>query len=161
MQSHRDVEINLAAKATLQNDYETARNIVQKLLRLDPNDIEALLLFSVVIENEAYSIQALQRVLQIDPEHPIAFVELVRIKSALPTEIPSPQAPKPTVTAPIQARKRSIPTTREKEIPKLESSPILTRPKRRKRNWAEPALAITLILVCICIGVAVFQGFLN
>ncbi|MBT7190984.1 MAG: hypothetical protein HN916_12410, partial [Anaerolineae bacterium] len=86
MQSQRDVELNLAAIATIEQDYKSARDIVQKLLRLDPNDIEALLLFSIVIDNEEYSIQALQRVLQIDPEHPLAFVELARKKSALPTE---------------------------------------------------------------------------
>lgn len=165
MQSQRDVELNLAAIATIEQDYKSARDIVQKLLRLDPNDIEALLLFSIVIDNEEYSIQALQRVLQIDPEHPLAFVELARKKSALPTEIPSPQAPKPKAGAAIQARKHSSipPTLREKGIAKLESSPALVEPKKRKRkrNWLEPVIAGTLILACLCIGIAVFQGLLS
>ena len=165
MQSQRDVELNLAAIATIEQDYKSARDIVQKLLRLDPNDIEALLLFSIVIDNEEYSIQALQRVLQIDPEHPLAFVELARKKSALPTEIPSPQAPKPKFGATTQARKRSArpPMVREKRIAKQENSPALaaSKKRKRKRNWLEPVIAGMLILACVCIGVAVFQGLLR
>ncbi len=163
MQSQRDIELNLAAIATIEKDYKSARDIVQKLLRLEPNDIEALLLFSIVTDNEEYSIQALQRVLQIDPEHPLAFVELARKKSALPTEIPPPKAPKSSAV--MQARKRSArrPIAREKRIAKSESSPTLavTKKRKRKRNWPEPVIAGTLILVCICIGVAVFQGLLG
>ncbi|MCP4142661.1 MAG: hypothetical protein GY755_20670 [Chloroflexi bacterium] len=162
MQSQRDVELNEAASATLENDYEKACTIVQKLLRLDPDDIEALLLFSLVVDNEEYSIQALQRVLQINPDHPIAFVELARKKSALPIEIPSPQAPKTKPITPLPVQKPPVaPVIKEKESPKLKSSPSLTPPQKKKRASLELFIAIALIVTCICIGVIVFQGLLN
>lgn len=78
-------------------DYRAARAMLRNLLFQYPEDIEGLLLYSIVAKNREGSIQALKRILQIDPDHEIAFAKLAKLKFAPPASasIPTPTAPLP------------------------------------------------------------------
>ena len=76
-----------------EKNYSAARAMLRNLLFQYPDDIEGLLLYSIVAKNREGSIQALKRILRIDPDHEIAFARLTKLKHAPPSSIPSPTVP--------------------------------------------------------------------
>ena len=81
-----------------EKNYKAARSMLRNLLFQYPDDIEGLLLYSIVAPNKEISIKALKRVLLIDPDHEIAFKKLVHLKQATPASFPAPTAPLPIPT---------------------------------------------------------------
>lgn len=83
----RQTAFERAVLATKQKDFQTARQITTELLKQNKNDIDSLLLYSLVAESKAYSVAALKRILEINPNHKIARQKLASL---------SPMSPKPT-----------------------------------------------------------------
>ena len=106
-----------------EKDYHAARAMLRNLLYLYPDDIEGLLLFSIVAQNRDGSIQALKRILKINPDHEIAFAELAKLKYAPPESIPSPMAPLP----PLSRFEKSIAAALSKKPEVSQRKPLESR----------------------------------
>ena len=76
-----------------EKNYSAARAMLRNLLYQYPDDIEGLLLYSIVAKHEKGAIQALKRILVIDPDHEIAFNKLAALKNTSRVSIPSPTVP--------------------------------------------------------------------
>jgi len=100
-----------------EKDYRAARAMLRNLLFQYPEDIEGLLLYAIVAKNREGSIQALKRILQIDPDHEIAFAKLSKLKFAPPesASIPTPTAPLP-IPSPISLSKVEMEVNQRKPI---------------------------------------------
>ena len=104
-----------------EKDYKAARAMLRNLLFRYPDDIEGLLLYSIVAQNREGSIQALKRILRINPDHEIAFAKLAKLKYAPPASIPSPTAPLPIPSPvvkpiPVSLSKVSAEATQRKPL---------------------------------------------
>ena len=161
--------------------------MLRNLLFQYPNDIEGLLLYSIVAKNKEGSIQALKRILQIDQDHEIAFAKLSKLKHAPPEllSIPTPTAPLPT-NQPIPTPKPSLipipdpdpvqpmpqPTSTEKEIlrKRLEANkasaplnvPVNGKKKKKKRIFDIVLIGLLtlLIMACLCVSMLAVQKML-
>lgn len=61
-----------AQEALAQGDYATARTLVIRLLRRDPDNVDYWLFLSAATPDVQERIKALERVLQLDPDNPVA-----------------------------------------------------------------------------------------
>jgi tetratricopeptide (TPR) repeat protein len=160
-----------------EKDYRAARAMLRNLLFQYPDDIEGLLLFSIVAQNRESSIQALKRILQIDPEHQIAFTKLAQLKYAPPelASIPTPTAPlpplKPIDVPPPQPALTPIasrvpqPKAPEENIQResIEPGPVFqhqdnfTKRKKKLRTFDIVLLSL-LIIACLCLTALAMQN---
>ena len=89
--------LNRAVVAAKEKDYVTARKILQGLLKQNSQDVDALLLFALVANKKEHAVQALKKILKIDPSHKIAREKLAQLEPS--TSIPA--TPKPQLAPPI------------------------------------------------------------
>lgn len=155
----RDAVFNQAVTRAKEKDYGAARAILRNLLYKYPEDIDALLLYSIVLENKTHSIQALKQILKLDPDHEIAFAQLAKLKSAPPSYIPSPTAP-PRIPIPTLAPKPE-PYTEAKTKPheniRINVDRVDGKNKKRK-GLLDTVLIGVLILICLIISYAGFRA---
>ena len=150
-----------------EKNYAAARAMLRNLLFQNPNDIEGLLLYSIVAKNKEGSIQALKRILQIDQDHEIAFAKLAKLKHAPPASIPAPTSPLPRHIPVVKATPQ--PEAPEKLILKkvLEPNkpiepkniPINKKRRKKKRKFDVVFVVATglLIITCLCISLIAAQ----
>ncbi len=169
-----------------EKNYSAARSMLRNLLFQYPDDIEGLLLYSIVAPNKEIAIKALKQVLLIDPDNEIAFNKLANLKRATPKSIPAPTVPVPApspVPFPAQTPKISSPSPtptpikqhviaakapeeiikREKleESKKIEATASFNAKKHRRRRIATQAILLSLfILAFLCASAAALQKFL-
>ncbi len=149
----RDKAFAEAVSAAKIKHYGTARTILHTILQKHPDDIDALLLFSIVSENRERSIVALKRILLLDPDHEVAFKQLSRLKHAPPSSIPSPIPPLPIPIPTIVPRSSTEAKTRPRE--KITINPDRTLgSKRKKRSLLDTLLVGLLVLACLVISYA-------
>lgn len=150
-----------------EKNYAATRAMLRNLLFQNPNDIEGLLLYSIVAKNKESSIQALKRILQIDPDHEIAFAKLAKLKHAPPASIPAPTAPLPTPNPVIKPAPQ--PKVPEKVIPRQTLEPnktiesknnLINKKRKKKRRTFDVVLIGLLITVCLCISLMAVQKIL-
>lgn len=163
-----------------EKNYPAARAMLRNLLFQYPDDIEGLLLYSIVAKNREGSIQALKRILLIDPDHEIAFNKLVKLKQAAPDAIPTPTAPlpipppKPTprpvpvqqsptrpAATPSMLKTRTHPAHRPQETIssqniQMQDAPVIEK-KKKKRNYFDWIVFGLFIFMCLCLSLAVLQ----
>lgn len=170
-----------------EKNYSAARSMLRNLLFEYPDDIEGLLLYSIVAPNKEITIQALKRVLLLDPDHEIAFNKLVKLKQATPASIPSPTAPLPTpnssatrtrtMPAPVappppkptpqpqktaqhRAPEEMIKRTRLEPSQRIEERSATSARKRRRSKIATQAILLSLFLIAfLCTLAAALQKF--
>lgn len=76
IENTRTTGILLASKYVLENRYDTAKNVFEKLLQLSPNDVEIMALHANIYCVEGKLIEAenkLNQVLILDPNYPLAL----------------------------------------------------------------------------------------
>lgn len=155
-----------------EKDYQAARAMLRNLLFQYPDDIEGLLLYSIVAPNRDISIQALKRVLLIDPDHEIAFNKLAKLKQAPPASIPTPTSPLPAhprlapasnfppplISSPSVERTPQQ-AVREVTLRKnIETKTNLVQEKPRKKIGVFDLILIGLfIIVCLCVSLVGMQ----
>ena len=150
-----------------EKNYAAARAMLRNLLFQNPNDIEGLLLYSIVAKNKEGSIQALKRILQIDQDHEIAFAKLATLKYAPPASIPTPTSPLPR-PAPV-VKTTPQPKAPEKVIPRKTPEPKKTieqknipinKKTRKKKRTFDVVFVVSiglLIITCLCISLMAAQ----
>ena len=146
-----------------EKNYRAARSMLRNLLFEYPEDIEGLLLYSIVAPNREVSIQALKRILLINPDHEIAFNKLTQFKypplESIPTPTPDP-APTPLRKPTPQPKVPSVVVSKKTPDPykAITAKEELIRKKgRRKINSAEIAMIGFFIIACLCVSVAIIQ----
>jgi len=163
----RDDIFNQAVVRAQEKDFKAARSLLRNLLFKYPEDINALLLFSLVAENKKSSIQALKQILQIDPDHDIAFARLAKLKYAPPEKALAHYVPPPPRAAPAQASSQAI----TQEMPRLKKpqAQVAARPQsnvaqhsnkpkeKEKKNSIDPILLGVLTIICLCVFLIVIQ----
>lgn len=77
-----------AQEALARGDYETAHTLIVRLLRREPDNVTYLLFLSAVTPDEEERLQALERVLRLDPENPEARRGLAYFRGSEPPEPP-------------------------------------------------------------------------
>lgn len=76
IENTKTMEIMLASKYVLENRYEAAKDVFEKLLQLSPNDVEIMALHANIYSVEGKFIEAenkLNRVLILEPNYPLAL----------------------------------------------------------------------------------------
>ncbi|MBT3338128.1 MAG: tetratricopeptide repeat protein [Anaerolineae bacterium] len=150
----RRERFNQAVIAAKQKKYKPARYMLRGLLAEDPNDVDSLLLYALVAENKEDAIQSLKKILQNDPDHRIAFIELSKLKYAPPQAIPVP-LPTPTAhTSTVKPVPPPIPTKKGESKQEIETQ---KRPKKKKNNLVELIFLGVLVFTCLCIGFGVIM----
>lgn len=164
----RDDIFNQAVVRAQEKDFKAARSLLRNLLFKYPEDINALLLFSLVAENKKSSIQALKQILQIDPDHDIAFARLAKLKYAPPEKALAHYVPPPPRAAPAQASSQAI----TQEMPRLKKpqAQVAARPQIKvthhtggkpketeKKNNIDPILLGVLVIIYLCVFLIVIQ----
>jgi hypothetical protein len=144
--------LNRAVVAAKEKDYVTARKILQGLLKQNSQDVDALLLFALVANKKEHAVQALKKILKIDPSHKIAREKLAQLEPS--TSIPA--TPKPQLAPPI-AQSFSDPIKEEK-ISEVEEK---TGTNKKRRRWVEPVLIGALLCACACMSFAVLGEMSN
>lgn len=163
---------NRAVVYAKEKNYAAARSVLRNLLFKYPDDINSLLLYSIVADNEKISLVALKRILQLDPDHEIAFAQLAKIKfappetSTLPPNIPLPN-PEPAHTAPSY-QKEPTSILREKiksaqeALPEVKKMPIIERRKDNKRQRVVNFILFSLIILnFICLSIVGLQKMIE
>ncbi len=77
-----------AQEALARGDYEGAHALIARLLRREPDNVTYLLFLSAVTPDEEERLQALERVLRLDPENPEARRGLAYFRGSEPLEPP-------------------------------------------------------------------------
>lgn len=168
----RDDIFRQAVRRAREKDYKAARALLRNLLFQYPEDINALLLYSLVAETEKGAIEALKQILQIDPDHDIAFARLAKLKPAPPKKplehyAPIPPAPRVRLedyviqeanleAAPklSETQKTSVPVQRQKNSLRAEEN----RLPRKKKRRVDPILWGLTLIVVLCMLVAIVQA---
>ncbi len=153
-----------------EKNYSAARAMLRNLLFQYPDDIEGLLLYSIVSENRTTSIRALKEILKLDPDHEIAFAKLTKLKHAPPSSIPSPTVPLPAYPIPSPSVKPAPapqPEAPEQMISRKKLEPSKTiepredliRERRRKKGGVLDSVLIGLLVIaCMCASLAAMQA---
>jgi hypothetical protein len=92
-----DVMIVQAKQAKSKNDVVRARSLLSQVIKTDPRNEEAWLLFADVAEKKEHAIYSLEQVLKLNPVNMEALDRLNALKApppapVVPTSIPSPQS---------------------------------------------------------------------
>ncbi len=156
-----------------EKNYSAARAMLRNLLFQYPDDIEGLLLYSIVSENRTTSIRALKEILKLDPDHEIAFTRLTKLKHAPPSSIPSPTVPLPAYSIPSpnpspsvkpapapqpEAPEQMISRKRLEPSKTIEPREDLIRERRRKKGGVLDSVLIGLLVIaCLCSSLAAMQ----
>ncbi len=143
----RDQAFNQAVIAAKAKDYGTARTILRTLLKKHPDDIDALLVYAIVVENRKRAIEALKKILLLDPDHEIAFKQLSKLKHAPPSSVPSPIAPLPIPIPTIGPKPSSQAKTKPRE--KITINADRVGKGKSKRSLLDIALIGLLVLACL------------
>ena len=151
----RDVFFNQAVVYAKEKNYAAARAMLRNLLFMYPNDVDGLLLYSIVAENESGSIQALKRILQLDPDHEIAFAKLAKLKHALPIEIPPFIAPPPIPTPSVKPAPQ--PEVKEATPPKYIEPRVNQEKPRKKTGIFDLVLIGLFVIACLCVSLVGIQ----
>ncbi len=77
-----------AQEALAQGDYATARALIVRLLRRDPENVDYWLFFSAATPDPKERVQALEKVLQLDPDNPVARRGLAYYRGQKPPQSP-------------------------------------------------------------------------
>ncbi len=128
-----------AQEALARGDYETARSLIVRLLRREPENVTYLLFLSAVTSDEAERLQALERVLRLDPENPEARRGLAYFQGAEPPE---------------PARFLDLRTHWEKQVLVMEAE------EAPRRSWRPYMLGLGVlfgVLVLTLVGRAVWE----
>lgn len=163
----RDELFKQAVARTREKDYKAARALLRNLLYKYPEDVNALLLFSVVAKSKETSIQALKEVLKINPDHDLAFERLAKLKHAPPSEALAHIAPQVSHSAvPLRRNVESQSRLVEREDDNIysaidnirnttrNSAPKLKAAPSNGKNSIPPILLVFLILIFLCVLVA-------
>lgn len=169
----RDDIFKQAIVRAQEKDYKAARSLLRNLLFKYPEDINALLLFSLVAKNKETSIQALKEVLKIDPDHDLAFERLAKLKHAPPSKALAhiaPQIPRPA--APLRRKVNPQGALVEREADSIysaidnirnttrSSAPMLKAAPNSGKNPINPILLFFLVLIFLCVLVAGIEAAL-
>lgn len=82
MNTDRKIALEQARLAAKRGDRARARTILREVVKRDPTNEQAYLLFAKVAQKREHTLQCYQRVLEINPYNPIALQALERVQAA-------------------------------------------------------------------------------
>jgi len=136
--------LNLSITTARAGNKAEARSLLRALTRHRPDMLRAWLWLAGVAETAAEQQQALEHVLTLNPEHPLARQGLERLRSRGVAVEPAPTAPKPEPAAGAARPTPAAPT------PALEAGTYETEETTLQRNrWIYLAIAALVILALI------------
>jgi hypothetical protein len=140
--------LNLSTRAARNGNRAVARRLLYAITREYPQEARAWLWLAGVAENPAEQQQALERVLELDPEHPLARQRLQQLQSHADTATPMGFTPPGNVAVPQPAAPAPhLPPDRHSR----------TDRKQQSDNSLVFLIAVAVLLAAI-IGTLVYQG---
>jgi tetratricopeptide (TPR) repeat protein len=157
-----------AVEAAKQKDFAKSREILRTIIKTEPKNIDALLLYARVAQKREHAIKCLERVLEINPKHQYAQQLLTKISSNHPQ--------KQSIETPIENKSARQLDTSTSSRPDLEKIPATAKESNSSTSIAQSPLsetakkadrevkilwAIGIITVCCFIsvfGVVLFQN---
>ena len=170
-----DLAIHLARQAISNGDKASARNILQNVIRADPSNESALMLFVQVAEKPEHARYCLERVLQINPNNvqaaqwlealnkiqPAQYVITTPTPTSQPAQTPIAERP----PAPVPSSRPEAPTHQqitadikspEKKITAPPHKKTLSKQKTNpKLNLILAAISVVLLFGAGCLGVLI------
>jgi hypothetical protein len=138
--------LNLSITTARAGNKAEARSLLRALTRHQPDMLRAWLWLAGVAETATEQQQALEHVLTLDPEHPLARQGLERLRSREAAVEPTPTAPAPA-PAPAAEAARPAPAA---PTPAPEAGAYETEETTLQRNrWIYLAIAALVILALI------------
>ncbi len=116
-----------AVAAARQRDFVSARTFLARLLKQEPNNLNAWLLAAHVVEKRSDAVSCYKQVLRLDPGHAYARQKLSQLQSEPPASVPSG----PPRDRPVPVRDdRNTPAIRPLHVrPETSPPPIVNPPQ--------------------------------
>ena len=152
---NRDEIFNQAVTRAIEKDYAATRAILRNVLYIYPEDIDALLLYSIVAENNLSSIEILKEILLLEPNHEIAFAQLAKLRFAPPSSVPPPISPRPLSYPSVKpSPKKVVKINKNTDV----STDIIREKDKKKKEGGDPILIGLLTLIALSFLCAFLAG---